>query len=186
MKYFTPELYIQFNSADEKEADRAFDLWEKAIEKYQNAVQANRGLFSTGIKEFLEHYNLHDGRLVRKDTSTVESIWRQFPNSLMESVYSISLIQNGNVVVLNYILSGDVRTVEPDGNWPFPKSKGGWLYDEIHKEDRAEIGHMWSHHILLSDGTELIVPFLDMFIQKISAKEIEGDLVGAGSQKGEK
>ena len=40
MRYFTRQLYQQFNSADDEEADRADEAWEAAIEKYRQQFRS--------------------------------------------------------------------------------------------------------------------------------------------------
>src|SRR5439155_1551888 len=42
MRFFTPELYVQFNSPDDEVADRANEAWETALQSYQNHLTALR------------------------------------------------------------------------------------------------------------------------------------------------
>jgi hypothetical protein len=39
MRFFTPELYCLFNSANEEEADRAEEAWESALQAYRNHLE---------------------------------------------------------------------------------------------------------------------------------------------------
>jgi hypothetical protein len=39
MKFFTPELYIRYNSKEDAEADRADEDWEKSIRNYKSHLE---------------------------------------------------------------------------------------------------------------------------------------------------
>ena len=42
MKFFTPELFIRFNSTDDEKADRADEDWEAAIGAYRHHLDCLR------------------------------------------------------------------------------------------------------------------------------------------------
>ena len=76
MRFFTPDLYLRFNSGDDEIADQANDEWEKAIDSYQTYLK-NLNL-PESVKKLTE-INLHDAELadfqeVELDKSTVISL----------------------------------------------------------------------------------------------------------------
>ena len=52
MRYFTRQLYQQFNSPDDEEADRADQEWEAAIEKYRQHREGLRDRMPSPVAQF--------------------------------------------------------------------------------------------------------------------------------------
>jgi len=59
MRFFTPELYVKFNSPDDVEANRADEDWEAAIREYDEVDVA-----SIGLRTFLHRVLLSDGTVI--------------------------------------------------------------------------------------------------------------------------
>jgi hypothetical protein len=59
MKFFTPQLYQQFNSPNGEEADRADEQWEQALRGYQKYLSEIRDRLPSQIIK-LSELDLHD------------------------------------------------------------------------------------------------------------------------------
>src|SRR5688572_17137203 len=64
MKYFTPELWLGYNSSDNTERQRAFEQNEKNIRAYGDQLRRLEPLLSKRNFRFFSKENLHDGRLL--------------------------------------------------------------------------------------------------------------------------
>ena len=158
MRFFTPELYIQFNSADDAEADRADEGWEHAIRDYRRHVDRFRSDLPVGAQRLAE-LCLHDAEVQTWDgeinpTSNGKIKW---------SAVAVLTLQNGEeITTLIYSLWDHVSEVTPPSAWRFSQEKVHWLYDEI---DAAQYrAGAFFHRILLSDGRVLLIPFRDVVV----------------------
>jgi hypothetical protein len=165
MKFFTPELYLRFNSADDAEADRADADWETALQEYQAHLDAFRGHLPPRVSALAERLCLHDAELVRDEEVTSEPGPGPFfshPLGLLNLV-----VRHGEVAdVLTYLLWGPVRRFPPPDGWPFSAAKVHWLYDEIDEDERGR-GAYW-HRVLWSDGSTTEVPFFDVMVHELA------------------
>jgi hypothetical protein len=166
MQFFTPELYLRFNSADDRVADLANEEWEAAIDTYNAHLAANRGKMPHRVAD-LAKLSLHDAELIARDESTESesSLAAQRLASdgppLANGV--LSLRREKEVLTLIYVLWDHVRDYASPRDWPFSKLHKHWLYDEI---DVAAEGR-FLHRILLSDGSAIEVPFVSIMIHSI-------------------
>src|SRR6266403_539801 len=69
MRFFTPELYVRFNSPDENEADRANEEWDAAIDRYTAHLAALHGKMPHHVAKLAE-VSLHDAELLARDQSS--------------------------------------------------------------------------------------------------------------------
>ena len=60
MKFFTPELYLQFNSPDEDEADRADQAWEEVLHLYERRLEELRADMPPPVKDLADERCFHD------------------------------------------------------------------------------------------------------------------------------
>src|SRR5207248_2041485 len=65
MRYFTPLLYRQFNSADDEEADRAEQAWETAIKDYHQHLEGLRDRMPSAVGK-LAALDLHDAEVLSR------------------------------------------------------------------------------------------------------------------------
>jgi hypothetical protein len=65
MKYFTPELYQQFNSFDVDEAERADEAWDRAEAAYKERLARIRENMSSQVVR-LSELSLHDALFVSR------------------------------------------------------------------------------------------------------------------------
>ena len=169
MRYFTPELLIRTNSADEAVADGADTAWEAALTAYQARLSAIHDLLPTPVRR-LADLCLHDAELL---------VWEQVAERLLSlggagraggsqawSKFAAVSVKSRDVVTsIVYGLWDDVRESSPRSEFPFSPRQVDWLYDEV---DVSAIGEgAFVHRILLADGRELEVPFTWVLIHRI-------------------
>ena len=143
MRFFTPDLYLRFNSSDDEIADQANDEWEKAIDSYQRYLK-NLNL-SESVKKLTE-INLHDAEL--SDFQEVD---------LHQTV--MSLKNNQCVYCLIYQTTDLVKKEKFPQKWLFFDQRKHFLYDELDLQ-----GSAFLHRILWSDGEILEIPFTSIII----------------------
>lgn len=154
MRYFTPELYLRFNSPDAKTADEANQAWEDAIAHYRthlSTILANAPPGTSTLAELC----LHDAELMeRRDIEPAPSL----PGPL--ALTFLSLIRDNKVISLVYFRPGEVHEHAAVPGWPFSRERKHWLYDEL--DSGPADGFI--HRVLLSDGRVLEIPFVSVLI----------------------
>lgn len=118
MRYFTPELYRRFNSADETEADDADAQWEQALQAYRKHLDEIQNRLPENACR-LTALCLHDAEFL------------DIEKSVDPHLAVISVHQNGTILSLIYVLWDQLREHSPSPDWPFSKERVHWLYDEI-------------------------------------------------------
>jgi hypothetical protein len=181
MKYFTPELYVRFNSPDEKVADRADREWEDHIEKYEQYLNGVRDRLPTQIRKLTELHN-HDARIL----SRVEEIqagrsfpFREFPFPFPTSWSAVSVVAlktDETIRSLIYSLWDRTRVRPYDGEWPFSKEAEHWMYDELDFD--LDYPGACLHRVLLSSGAELEIPFTSVIVHEFSLTPAEPAAAG--------
>jgi hypothetical protein len=170
MKFFTPELFIKFNSSDAAEADRADEEWEEAIRAYRQHLDSLRDQMPSQVAR-LANLCLHDAEILACD----QPIEPFFPISAFEpfpfwSGFAIlSVRQEDRIISLIYVLWDRVRDYLPGEEWPFSRLRRHWLYDEVDVSPNRR--GMFLHRVLLSDGTVMEIPFLSALIHSFPWKE---------------
>lgn len=179
MRFFTPELYVRFNSSDDKVADEAYQEWEKAAEQYTQHLAAIRERAPSQVQRLTE-LSLHDALIL----SRVEQIqaggrhfFREFEPFVAPVWYATAIVtvkDEDTIRSLIYCLWDNVRTHSHQQGWPFSKEGEHWLYDEVELVDTER--RMWSggylHRILLSSGVELEIPFTTLFLHEFSLAKL--------------
>lgn len=171
MKFFTPELYLQYNSANDAEADRADAAWEQALHQYESHLKKLANDMPPRVKELAWKWCLHDAELLSVRNEESEPFALRFQLLLpFLPIALVALRQEENSILLVYLLWKKVRETKPCAEWRFSAGKQYWLYDEIDVDNRCP-GLYW-HRILLSDGTILELPFFDVFIEQFAATTV--------------
>jgi hypothetical protein len=177
MRFFTPELYVRFNSADEDEANQANEAWEAAVFAYRKHLDDIRERLPSQVRK-LADLCLHDAEFL----GCHESIDPLFPPDHERSnqhppwlaTALISIQRDGNMVSLIYVLWDRVRESQLAQDWPFSKARTHWLYDEIdlasHHSDR------FLHRILLSDSRILEIPFTSANVHSLPLSPQDGSI----------
>ncbi|HYT87925.1 MAG TPA: hypothetical protein VEL76_04340 [Gemmataceae bacterium] len=172
MRYFTRQLYQQFNSAEDAEADRAEQAWETALEEYRQHRDGLRDRMPSNVSK-LADLNLHDAEILSR-TEEIQPgapfIFPEFPFPLPIALWSavaiVSVRLGGDVVSLIYCLWDRIREDPAPDDWPFSKLREHWLYDEV--DIGSERRGPFLHRILLSSGVELEIPFTTVVIHRFA------------------
>ena len=168
MKFFTPELYLLFNSVDDNEADQADELWEKALDDYSRHLHSIKNSMPFSVVN-LSKLILHDAELI---------LFQEHPTPLrLGSIYpfwvptTVMALRNGDsIVTLFYFLWETVRRISLLQEWPFSTARKHWLYDELdNKEDDPSL---FIHRILFSHGEVMEIPFINVIISTFDLKEV--------------
>jgi hypothetical protein len=169
MQFFTPELYQQFNSSNDDEADRADAAWEAAVEAYRRHLDSIRDKMPSQVRSVAE-LCLHDAELLAC-TQEVQSLFAQpvessWPGPVWSAVAILSLRQAEKVWSLIYLLWDRLQEHPPKEDWRFSQSHKHWLYDEV--DLAADQRGMFVHRILFSDGSVLEIPFVSVVTHSFS------------------
>jgi hypothetical protein len=153
MKYFTRKLLAKCASRDEEIADAAAARWENATATYRARLKAIRRQLPIEVRSFCDRFTLHDAKIIL--TGSHKNIPLFTILLQLEGVPS----QPGDAIQLVY------STVAKPRVGKAPASGREWiLYDEF---DLAAKGKGFTHSLLLSDGSEMQIPFQRFGFQKI-------------------
>jgi len=159
MRFFTPELYIQFNSSDDEVADLANDAWENAVQKYQRHLENIRPRMPPQVRKVAD-LCLHDYEVLgfqqefQSASPLPEPFW---PAPFWSAVAIMFLKREQTLRFLIYVLWDRVREHEAKKDWPFAAERKHWLYDEVDIE--ADQRGLFLHRVLFSDGMVVEIPF---------------------------
>jgi hypothetical protein len=172
MKYFTPELYQQFNSFDVAEAERADEAWDKAEVAYRERLAQIRPQLPSQVLK-LSELCLHDALVVARGEQTQSSgTYRllegsaSFPLPFWSAVAIVSVTLGAEVVSLIYCLSDHVTQQDAPEGWRLSKLQEQWLYDEV--DLLSDPNGPFVHRILLSTGVTLEIPFVSVIIHQFT------------------
>jgi len=161
MKYFTPEMYVKFNSDDPAIADKADADWEKATADYRKHVRKLRSRLSGNTRELAESTCLHDAGYLGYLKAPV-------PKSSGELAV-VAVEKDTDVLLLIYVLAEEPSFSAPHKAEVFSDSSVHWLYDEVDATDRG----VFSHEILLSNGRVLSVKFVAFDMLAVSKDDFD-------------
>jgi hypothetical protein len=167
MRFFTPELYLRFNSDDDTVADRANEEWEAALAEYRERLSEIREEMPQEVNE-LASLDFHDAELLqvgetKKALGGYDSI---FGTPHLVRPLLISVRSRSEVIVILYFLWDDVRKNPSSVDWPFSTDQVHWLYDEVDLVDNHDFPH-FVHRMLFSDGRSLEVPFSSALVHRL-------------------
>ncbi|MEX0867403.1 MAG: hypothetical protein WD030_08585 [Pirellulales bacterium] len=165
MQFFTPELFVRFNSPDEAQANQADEDWEAAVANYRRHLEGLEDRMPSQVKRLTE-LSLHDTELLGMNED-VEPL----PSSQLEpfwfAIAIVSLKRDNELLSLIYVLWDRLREFAAPERWPFSDRRPHWLYDEIHQAPGHE-GARFVHRVLLSDGRVFEIPFLTVLTQTVA------------------
>lgn len=168
MQYFTPELFVRFNSTDEDVANEADEAWETAVLEYRKHLDSIRDGMTSQVRK-LTDLCLHDAELLAFDQNVEPTFSAPFEPlgsfPLWSAMAILSVKQDSKIVTLMYLLWDRVRERSSQPDWPFSKRRTHWLYDEIDTVDNHPGAFV--HRILLSDGRVLEIPFVSVITHGI-------------------
>jgi hypothetical protein len=168
MRFFTPDLYTQFNSADDEVADRASEAWEIALQEYQRHLDAIRHKMLSQVRKVAE-LCLHDAEVLGFEQELQsffpfpEPFW---PCPLLSALAILSLKQDDRIYSLIYMLWDRVREYPAKKDWQFSKLRKHWLYDEV--DVAADHRGFFLQRILFSDGIVVEIPFVSVITSSVT------------------
>jgi len=166
MRFFTPELYLRFNSSDDDIADRANEEWEEALEGYGEQLTRLRSKMPSPVRE-LADMCFHDWDFLGLDLrNQALNGWNGHQDANLWLEFAIvSLHEKNEVISLIYTIWDHVRENEPQTDWPFSKNRSHWMYDEIDLAPNRN--ELFVHRILFSNGRVLEIPFRSVMIHRV-------------------
>jgi hypothetical protein len=173
MKFFTPGLYLRFNSPDDQLADQADREWEATIHAYQKHLSDLRDQMPRQVRELCD-LCLHDWEVVAWNDA-VEPDPRPAGETLpVWSAFSVlSLRRESEIVSLNYVLWDRIQRSLAPSDWPFSRAQRYWMYDELDLASGRPGNYI--HRVLFSDGTTAQIPFAIVFVHRIAWQPAEED-----------
>jgi hypothetical protein len=158
MKYFTPELIVRGQSADDKVLNEVERLWEEAAARYLACLDTIRPDFPPGLRQMEESYYLHDAAvrgMGQRDRSFVIVLQLDTPpHSLLTFTYDLiaePVVNRGALPPGVFAASAIVE----------------WQYDEI--ERLPGDPPTWAQSILFSNGWEVQLRFRDVTVQEVQS-----------------
>ncbi len=170
MRFFTPELYLQFNSPDDETADRANEAWEAALSSYRSHLENIKDRMPSQLRRLAEQSH-HDAEVlsISEDIDPFFPMRFEpfFPGPLWMALGVVTLKEeNGAITNLIYTLWDRIRSAPAPAGWPFSKKHKHWLYDEI--DLFSDQRGMFIHRILFSDGSTIEIPLLSVVVHQFS------------------
>ncbi len=170
MKYFTPELWIGFNSA---RRESAFKTYDRRLRSYRKKLEALLPRLNPQAQAFFrEVCLLHDCTLARLEIGDSienpdEALTRRRINERRAAVRLLVLSEDGeSVFTLHY---KDVTRVEvnfPGKRVLFPVGMyanfGDWGYDELTPGKNG----LFRHEVLFASGSTLSIEFKKFAVHK--------------------
>ena len=147
MKFFTPELYVRFNSTNASVANRADADWERALTAYRKHLRSIRLKLPASAVCLANDTCLHDAEYLGFSKMTMPA--------MTGDVAMIAVRKDGAVNFLVYVLDSEPLVARPLESDAFDVSQSHWLYDEVDVVGAS----VFQHEILLSDGRVLSVRF---------------------------
>jgi hypothetical protein len=183
MRFFTPELYLRFNSPVDEEADRANEAWEEALQGYRSHLEALRERMPSQVSR-LADLSLHDAQVLAR-SEEIQAGGPAFldfplPLSLWTAVAVVTLKREEEVISLIYCLWDRVQESPAPEGWRFSRAREDWLYDEVDVAPGRR-GALFLHRILLSTGATLVIPFTSVVIHRFTLPAAGGEGVARRS-----
>jgi hypothetical protein len=176
MRFFTPELYLRFNSPDDAVAMAADAEWETAITRYNAHLESFRSKMPSQVVA-LSKMCLHDAEVLsrqgQQEPFELAAHNKDYPWAPWHGVFTLAVRHADQVLAVLYFLRDHVAEKPPTQDWPFSKSREHWLYDEIDYVSGA--GEHFIHHVLLSTGVVLSIPFTAVLIMHFPVAQAESE-----------
>lgn len=147
MKFFTPELYLRFNSSDGRFVERAHEDWETALTKYRRHLDRIASRLTQPARHIAATLCLHDGQY--------SGISLPLLPTGDNSLAVLSTRNDRKLVVLIYVLAEEPLIQEVEEEWPYAKTDPRWLYDEFDVDHQG----VQQHEILVSSGRVITIRF---------------------------
>jgi len=175
MKYFTPQMWIGFNSPRSKAALASWDIRLKAYR--QNLQKILPGLNPQARRFFQDALILHDGTLTCMEVGDrIESVDRRARRDLVNRratvvrLFVLSDVVDQHCYVLEYKNLKRIELNFPGKIVLFPIGKysnfGDWGYDELTSPEKG----VFRHEILFSSGANIAIDCREIAVRRKRAK----------------
>jgi hypothetical protein len=168
MRFFTPELFLRYNSDLDEVADAADAEWEAALKAYRAKQENMRSRMPSQVKK-LAALCLHDAELLSLEEEFQAVSGKGNAPPIWSAVASLLLQSGRTLQALVYALPDRIERTEPSRDWPFARDRRHWLYDEIDERE----GGGFVHRILFSDGSIVVVPFLAVHTNGVKLTDVD-------------
>jgi hypothetical protein len=155
MNYFTPELYEQYNSADEATVLAAHKLWDDAAERYRTKLSKWIESAPAGVRDLALRFNGHDAWVAAQGSlgwSSFHYLYLSAPIAEFAVCYQLL----ATPVSCQHNSKAACWSADPI-----------WLYDEVSRTGPSR----FRHEILFGDGRILHVEFSDVAVQSWVVKQ---------------
>jgi hypothetical protein len=174
MKYFTPQMWLGFNSPRSK---AVLGTWDRRFEAYQKNLMSILPKLNSGARRFFKNaLVLHDGTLTRMEVGDRISdangkTTREIPNrrQLVVRLFVLSDRVDQHCYTLEYKNIDKIELNYPGKMKLFPtgiSNLGDWGYDEL----TSVANGLFRHEILFSSGATIIIDFRQVSVHRKRAK----------------
>jgi len=182
MKFMTYELLVRTQSEDEAIAEAAFDEWEKACAAYNHHVEAIRAKLPKSVQVLLDHYNLHDAKVIMAGVDSTEDT-----DDPSTSIFLQLDEPRNRGLRLDYRPVVKPKVIWHERN-PKPDVDTVFLYDEIDVVEVAvsetEPITMFTHSILTEGGMEMQLLFNSLTLRPYRKVNMPGEFFSSGQSVG--
>jgi hypothetical protein len=160
MRYFTAEIWAEWQSSDDAVVRRAMMKWDRNIAAYRRHVHALAPRLGPSGRFFTDH-SLHDGRLLSFQISDypLRNIHRKSLRCESSVVISVLAWVKDNTEYIYTLRYEDILDISIDSKNDLFSERasrfGDWGYDELLQEGPDA----FRHNILFATGTEMSVAF---------------------------
>jgi hypothetical protein len=171
MRYFTPELWVQYQDIGTREKfEAAHAAWNQAVAAYETNLSHIDAQLPEQLRSFLRFGTLHDALLMAS--------WR---DGTSLSLLVRPAAPSSGLIKLEYGLVSDPvidRSALPAG---WRSARPEWMYDEVGLDTQASVGQpadgpVFTHDILLQDGVELRLRFRNFTCSRVTPLDALGQL----------
>jgi len=177
MRFFTPDLYVRFNSRNDEEADEAYQEWEVAAARYTQYLDTFRDRLTTQVRKLTE-LALHDAQIlarIEEIQAVAQPFFQKESLTILLPTWSavgiVTVKDEGQIRSLIYCLCDRIRIQPPPESWPFSAQGEHWLSDELElvtSQLGAALPGTFLHRILLSSGIVMEIPFTSVIVHEFS------------------
>jgi hypothetical protein len=182
MKFMTYELLVRTQSENDAIAEAAFDEWEKACADYNNHVEAIRHKLPKSVQVLLDHYNLHDAKVIMAGVDSAED-----SDDPSTSIFLQLDEPRDRGLRLDYRPVVKPKVIWHERN-PKLHADTVFLYDEI---DVVEVNvaeneqiTMFTQSILTEGGMEMQLLFNSLTLRQYRKMETPSEFFSAGQSIG--
>ncbi|MFZ0579558.1 MAG: hypothetical protein WA305_14935 [Candidatus Acidiferrales bacterium] len=175
MKYFTPQLWLGFNSPRSKVA---FATWDRRFKAYQTNLKTILPKLNSGARRFFQDaLLLHDGTLTKmelgdriRDTDGKATRGIANRRQLVVRLFVLSDRVDQHCYTLEYKNIDRVEVDYPGKLKLFPigfsSNLGDWGYDEL----TSVANGLFRHEILFSSGATITIDFRQISVRRKRAE----------------